>query len=191
MKKSLGAKTIVYPTPVFIVGTYDMNEKPDVMAAAWGGISCSQPPCVSISLQKQRYTLKNIVEREAFTISIPSEEYVTESDYFGIVSGKDEDKFLESGLTHVKSKIVDAPYVKEFPLILECKLVHTVDLGMHTQFTGEIMDVKVDEKATNTNGLPDITKIKPFTFDPAGMAYYGIGNNLGPAFNIGKKIKKQ
>ena len=70
-------------------------------------------------------------------------------------------------------------------------MVHTVDLGMHTQFTGEIMDVKVDEKATDTNGLPDITKIKPFNYDPAGMAYYGIGNNLGPAFNIGKKIKKQ
>ena len=93
MKKSLGAKTIVYPTPVFIVGTYDENGEPDVMAAAWGGISCSKPPCVSISLQKHRYTLKNINERGAFTISIPSEDYVKEADYFGIVSGKDANKF--------------------------------------------------------------------------------------------------
>ncbi len=96
MKKSLGAKTIVYPTPVFIVGTYDEDGKPDVMAAAWGGISCSQPPCVSISLQKQRYTYKNIVERKAFTINIPSENHVKEADYFGMVSGRDEDKFSKT-----------------------------------------------------------------------------------------------
>ena len=190
MKKSIGAKTIVYPTPVFIVGTYDKDGKPDVMAAAWGGISCSQPPCVSISLQKQRYTLENIYKRETFTISIPSEEHVIEADYFGIVSGRDVDKFSDSGLTPVKSDIVDAPYVKEFPLVLECKLVHKVDLGVHIQLTGEIMDVKVDENASDTNGIPDISKIKPFMFDPAGMAYYGVGKNIGRAFNVGNKLKK-
>jgi flavin reductase (DIM6/NTAB) family NADH-FMN oxidoreductase RutF len=191
MKKSIGAKTIVYPTPVFIVGTYDKDEKPDVMAAAWGGISCSKPPCVSISLQKHRYTLENIDERKAFTINIPSENYASEADYFGIVSGRDENKFLKSGLTPIKSEIVDAPYVKEFPLILECKLVHKVDLGMHIQLTGEIMDVKVDENATDSNGLPDIDKIKPFIYDPAAVSYYGIGKKLGNAFNIGNQIKKQ
>lgn len=190
MKKSIGAKTIVYPTPVFIVGTYDKDGKPDVMAAAWGGIASSQPPCISISLQKQRYTLENINKTEAFTISIPSEEHVAEADYFGIVSGRDADKFSDSGLTPVKSEIVNAPYIKEFPLILECKLIHKVDLGMHIQLTGEIMDVKVDESASDSNGIPDINKIKPFLFDPAGMAYYGVGKNLGKAFNIGNKLKK-
>jgi len=189
MKKSIGAKTIVYPTPVFIVGTYDMDEKPDVMAAAWGGISCSKPPCVSISLQKQRYTLKNIVERKAFTINIPSEDYVVEADYFGIVSGRDEDKFSKTGLTPVKSEIVDAPYVKEFPLILECKLVHQADLGMHIQITGEIMDVKVDEDVMDSRGIPDISKIKPFMYDPADMSYNGVGKKLGQAFSLGRDIK--
>jgi len=189
MKKSVGAKTIVYPTPAFVVGTYDKTGKPDVMTAAWGGISSSNPPCVSISLQKVRYTYENIVEREAFTISIPSERYVKETDYFGIVSGKKEDKLSTSGLTAVKSEIVDAPYVEEFPLVLECKLVHKIDLGMHTQFTGEIIDVKVDESYVDAKGLPDITKIKPFFYDPAGRSYYGVGKNLGQAFNIGKEIK--
>ena len=189
MKKSIGAKTIVYPTPVFIVGTYDMDEKPDVMAAAWGGISCSKPPCASISLQKQRYTLKNIVERKAFTINIPSEDYVVEADYFGIVSGRDEDKFSKTGLTPVKSEIVDAPFVKEFPLILECKLVHQADLGMHIQITGEIMDVKVDEDVLDSRGIPDIAKIKPFMYDPAGMSYNGVGKNLGQAFSLGRNIE--
>jgi flavin reductase (DIM6/NTAB) family NADH-FMN oxidoreductase RutF len=190
MKKSIGAKTIVYPTPVFIVGTYDKSERPDAMAAAWGGISCSKPPCVSISLQKHRYTLENIMERKAFTINIPSEYYVDEADYFGIVSGRDNDKFSESGLTPVKSDIVDAPYIKEFPLILECKLFHKVDLGMHIQVTGEIMDVKMDEEVADSNGVPDITKIKPFMYDPAAVSYYGVGKKLGNAFNLGNKIKK-
>jgi flavin reductase (DIM6/NTAB) family NADH-FMN oxidoreductase RutF len=190
MKKSLGAKTIVYPTPVFIVGTYDKEERPDVMAAAWGGISCSKPPCVSISLQKQRYTLKNIIEREAFTINIPSENYLEEADYFGIVSGRDHDKFSDTNLTPKKSEFVDAPFIKEFPLILECKLVHKVDLGMHIQITGEIIDVKVDENVIDYNGIPDISKIKPIMYDPAAVAYYGVGKNLGKAFNLGKKIKK-
>jgi flavin reductase (DIM6/NTAB) family NADH-FMN oxidoreductase RutF len=189
MKKSLGAKTIVYPTPVFIVGTYDKDEKPDVMAAAWGGISCSNPPCVSISLQKQRYTLKNINERGAFSINIPSEKFVSEADYFGMVSGKDEDKFLKTGLTPVKSDLVDAPYINEFPLVLECKMINSLDLGMHIQVTGQIMDVKVDEELTNENGLPDINKIKPFIYDPAAVAYYSIGKHIGQAFDKGKKFK--
>ena len=115
MKKSIGAKTIVYPTPVFIVGTYDKDGKPDVMAAAWGGIASSQPPCVSISLQKQRYTLENINKTEAFTISIPSEEHVVEADYFGIVSGRDADKFSDSGLTPVKSEICKCTIYKRIP----------------------------------------------------------------------------
>lgn len=188
MKRSIGAKTIVYPTPVFIVGSYDSNGIPDAMAAAWGGISCSNPPCVSISLQKHRYTLKNITETESFTINIPSEKFVKESDYFGIVSGRDEDKFKMSGLTPVKSDKVNAPYIEEFPLVLECKLYRTADLGMHIQVTGEILDVKVDEDSLNNRGLPDIAKIKPFMYDPAGMAYYNVGEYLGPAFNVGKQI---
>ncbi len=191
MKKSIGAKTIVYPNPVFIVGTYDKDEIADVMAVAWGGLSCSNPPCISISIQKHRYTYKNIVEKKAFTINIPPKDYVNEADYFGIVSGKNVDKFEASGLTAVKSEIVDAPYVDEFPLTLECRLVKSVDLGTHTQFTGEIIDVKVDENAVDSDGIPDINKINPFIYDPAGMKYYSVGKNLGSAFNLGNKIKNQ
>lgn len=83
MKKSLGAKTLVYPTPVFVVGTYDKAGKPNAMTASWGGICCSQPPCVAVSLRKATYTHGNILARKAFTISIPSEEYVKQADHFG------------------------------------------------------------------------------------------------------------
>ena len=99
MKKSFGAKTIAYPTPMFIVGTYGPEGRPNVMAAAWGGICCSDPPCVAISLRKSRHTYDNLLRHKAFTISIPSEEHVKEADYFGIVSGKTEGKFARTGLT--------------------------------------------------------------------------------------------
>jgi len=188
MKKSLGAKTIVYPTPVFVVGTYDRAGKANAMAASWGGICCSRPPCVAVSLRKATYTYGNIVERKAFTISIPSESYVKEADYFGIASGKTADKFAVAGLTPVKSDLVDAPYVKEFPFVLECRLLHTLEIGLHTQFIGQIVDIKADESVLGEEGHLDITKVKPFLFAPEGDAYYGVGKYLGKAFSIGRKI---
>jgi flavin reductase (DIM6/NTAB) family NADH-FMN oxidoreductase RutF len=187
MKKSLGAKTLVYPLPVWVIGTYDKERKPNAATIAWGGICCSQPPCVGISLRKATYSYGNIMERKAFTVNVPSEKYVKETDYFGTVSGKDVDKFSESELTSVKSELVDAPYVKEFPLILECKLIQTIEIGLHTQFIGEIMDVKIDELALGKNGLTDIEKLKPVIFAADISSYYGIGKFLGKAYSIGKK----
>ena len=188
MKKSLGAKTIVYPTPVFIVGTYDTAGKPNAMNVAWGGLCCSSPPCVAISLRKATYTYGNIVERKAFTINIPSETHAKQADHFGIASGAKEDKFSATGLTPVKSGLVDAPYIKEFPLILECKLKQTVEIGLHTQFIGEIVDVKVEDSVLGEGGTIDIEKMRPFLYAPEIRAYYGIGKYLGKAFSIGKQI---
>lgn len=185
MRKSIGPRSIVYPTPVFVVGTYDQSGNPNVMTAAWGGICCSSPPCVAVSLRKATYTYGNVVEKKAFTISIPSETYVKEADYFGIVSGRTENKFLRSGLTPVKSEVVDAPYVQEFPFVLECKLLHTLEIGLHTQFIGEIMDVKIDENVIGERGFPDIEKIKPVMFAPGEQTYHGVGNYLGKAFSVG------
>ena len=186
VKKSLGAKTIVYPTPVLIIGTYDKDGKPNAMNVAWGGLCCSNPPSIAISLRKATYTYGSIVGRKAFTVNIPSETYVKEADYFGIVSGVTEDKFSAAKLTPVKSILVDAPYIKEFPIVLECKLTHTVEIGLHTQFIGQIMDTKIDELALDENNVPDIKKIKPILYTPEVRAYYGVGECLGKAFSIGK-----
>jgi len=185
MKQSLGAITLVYPTPVFVVGTYDRNGKPNVMTASWGGICCSQPPCVAVSLRKATYTYGNIVERRAFTISIPSEQYARQADYFGLVSGRTSDKFAATGLTPVRSELVDAPYVKEFPLVVECRLVHTIELGLHTQFVGEVADVKADASVM-TGRMLDIKKVRPLAFTPDTQQYYGIGDLVGKAFKIGE-----
>ncbi|MFC2164354.1 flavin reductase family protein [Acidobacteriota bacterium] len=188
MKESLGARSIVYPAPVFVVGTYDKEGKPNVMTAAWGGICCSKPPCVSISLRKATYSYGNILERKAFTINIPSEAHARVADYFGIASGKEEDKLAAVGLNPVKSDLVDAPYIQEFLLILECELLHTIEIGLHTQCIGEIQDVKADATVLDESGIPDITKIKPILYAPEIRTYHGVGEFIGKAFSIGKSF---
>ncbi|MBW2442079.1 MAG: flavin reductase family protein [Deltaproteobacteria bacterium] len=188
MKRSIGAKTLVYPTPVFVVGTYDKDGKPNVMTAAWGGICCSKPPCVAVSLRKTRYSFDNIIARKAFTINIAPEKYVKESDYFGIVSGRNKDKLAAAGLTPVKSDLVDAPFIEEFPFALECRLLDRIEIGVHIQFIGEIVDIKADEAVLNDNGIPDIESAKPILYAPEINAYYGVGKFLGKAFSIGKEI---
>src|SRR4030042_6314933 len=111
MKKSIGPRTLAFPTPVWVVGTYDVNGKPNAMTAAWVGICCSRPPCVAVSLRKATYSHGNIVQRKAFTVNVPSDKYVKETDYIGIASGRDANKFSATKLTPVRSDLVDAPYV--------------------------------------------------------------------------------
>jgi flavin reductase (DIM6/NTAB) family NADH-FMN oxidoreductase RutF len=188
MKRSLGAKTLVCPTPAWVVGSYDEQGKPNAMTIAWGGICCSQPPCVAVSLRKATYTHGNLMKRRAFTVNVPTQAQVKETDYIGIVSGRDTDKFAATGLTHVRSDLVDAPYIHEFPLVLECNVVQIIELGLHTQFVGQIVDVKADEEVLSAAGIPDILKVLPIVYSHANEAYYGIGESLGHAYVIGREI---
>jgi len=185
--KSLGAKTFAQPCPVWVIGSYDAAGKPNVMTASWAAICCSQPPMVTVSLRKATYTYGSIMASKAFTVNVPSEEFLKEAAYFGSVSGRDVDKFKESGLTPVKSSLVNAPYIKEFPLVIECKLARTVELGLHTMFIGEIVDVKAAESVLGAGGAPDVAKLKPLIFAPGNADYYGIGASLGS----GKEPKKE
>ena len=190
MKQSLGAGTLLYPAPVLVVGTYDDAGRPNIMTAAWGGVCCSQPPCIAVSLRKATYTYGNIVARGCFTVSIPSERHIREADYVGMASGRDVDKWKKTGLTPVRSEHVDAPFVAEFPLVLECKVVVTNDLGLHTQFVGQVLDVKADESVLSDSGQPDIRRIMPALFAPAQRRYYAVGRDLGAAFSIGRALGK-
>jgi len=187
MKKSFGAKTLIFPAPVWCVGSYDLKGNPNVMTIAWGGICCSRPPCVTISLRKATYTYGNIIEKQAYTLSVPSETYAKEADYFGMVSGRDVDKFKIAGLSPVKSELVDAPYVGEFPMVLECRVIHVYEIGLHTQFIGEVLDVKIEDALLNEAGKPDIQNIRPVVFSPDVGQYHGVGNVIGKAFDIGKR----
>jgi flavin reductase (DIM6/NTAB) family NADH-FMN oxidoreductase RutF len=188
MKKSLGAKTLLYPTPVLVVGSYGADGRPNAMTAAWGGVACSKPPCVSVSLRAATATHGNIMERKAFTISVPGEDNAAQADYFGLVSGRDGDKFEALGLTPVRSDLVDAPYVGEFPLVLECSVVGVHELGLHTQFIGEVKDAKVDESVLGDDGRIDIERFRPIVFVMDTGSYFGVGEFIGKAYTIGKGL---
>lgn len=187
MKRSLGARPIAYPTPVFLVGTYDAQGRPNIMTAAWAGICCSRPPCVSVSLRKATYSHGSITRAQAFTVSIPSAGQVMEADYAGIYSGKELQKFDELGLTPVRSELVDAPYVEQCSLVLECTLAQTHELGLHTQFVGEILDVKADEQVLDDRGRPEILKVDPLIYATGDQGYYAVGRRVATAFSVGKK----
>ncbi len=199
MKKSLGRRTLGFPTPVFMVGSYDKEGKANIMNAAAAGMCCFVPPCIYVSLREATCTYHNIIKRKAFTVSIPPEKYVAEADYFGLASGKNTDKFEISGLTPVKSDLVDAPYVTEFPVVLECKLKETVNLGSHTMFIGEVKDLKADEEVltdiTSKSGKKlsriDPEKFLPIIFDMSTRNYYKLGQKIGKGFSDGSKLLKR
>jgi flavin reductase (DIM6/NTAB) family NADH-FMN oxidoreductase RutF len=129
------------------------------------------------------------MRRKAFTLMVPSEKHVAEADYCGMVSGRTNDKLRATGWTAVKSTLTDAPYVAEMPLVLECKVLHVNDLGLHTQFVGEILDVKAEESVLDRGHMPAMDLIRPILFTPGSSLYHGVGSKLGDAFSLGRKLK--
>jgi len=190
MKTSLGPKTLASPAPVWVVCAYDAAGRATGATIAWGDICCSNPPSLAISLQPPRHTYGLIKAAKAFTVNIPAQSQASLADYFGIVSGRDVDKFAAANLTAVKSGLVNAPYIEEFPLAFECALTHTLDLGTHTLFVGEIKDVKADPAILDPAGKIDIQKLGAVMFSPATRQYYGLGPLLGAGFSIGAAWKK-
>lgn len=188
MKKSIGPKTLLAAVPVLVIGSYDRNERPNLATVAWGGICCSNPPCVNISLRKATYSYHNILSRKAFTVNILFSDRLKEIDYYGLVSGENYDKFERTGITPIKSEIIDAPYGKEFPMVLECRVINSIEIGLHTEFIGEIMDIKVEEYLLNEQGRVDISKLDPVLYTPEAREYYSRGKYIGRGFEIGKSI---
>jgi flavin reductase (DIM6/NTAB) family NADH-FMN oxidoreductase RutF len=181
VKKSIGKQSKIFPNPVLVVCTYDANGKANAATLAWGGIASSGPSAVSIAVQPKRYTYEALMSRKAFTVNLPTIEFAEQADYFGIASGRDVDKFAATGLTPIKSDLVDAPYIAEFPYVLECVVTHTLDLGMHTLFIGEIQDVKIDDSTMQfwKNIL---------TYDAENREYLIPGKAVAKAFAAGKKF---
>ncbi len=186
MRKNLGAKPLVYPQPVLIIASYDENGTPDAMNAAWGGI-CG-PAHISMALGERHKTVKNILARGAFTISMGDVEHMAACDYVGIVSANDvPDKLDRAGFHTTKSGFVDAPVIEELPMALECKLISYDEAS--SCLVGEIVNVCADEKVLNSEGKIDLSRLRPITFDPMNAAYHIVGEKVGNAFQDGAALK--
>lgn len=189
---SLNPATVLHPHPVLLIGTFGEDGKPNLMNAAWGGICCSNPPCVAVSLREATLTYRNIFHSRAFTVGIPSREHLVAADYVGIVSGRDRDKFKDTGLTAQKSEKVNAPLVAELPFSLECRLKEHHKLGLHTLFVGEILGIDADEAVLGATGAPDIEKTHAILWGGFGNNhYFTVGERLSAAFSVGKSLKVQ
>lgn len=181
MKKSLGARTVLYPLPVLLVGTYDDAGKPNIMTASWGGIVNSTPPMVAIGIRKERHTYTALDTTGEFTISFPSEENTHQADYCGLYSGKIADKCAELGLHDEKADIINAPIFEEFKACLLCKVKQKISLPTHDMFISEILDLRADENVLKDRKI-DIERLAPILYDNISRAYYAVGKYLKPAY---------
>lgn len=172
MRKNFGAKPYTYPQPVFIIATYGGDGTPDAMNAAWGGLS--EENRIAMCLSSEHKTVRNILQRGAFTVSMATEKYVTECDYVGIVSANDvPDKLAKAGFHTVKSDLVDAPIIEELPMALECKLISYDPETCRLE--GEILNVSADESVLNEKGKIDPAKLRPHHFRPRERGVYRAG----------------
>lgn len=178
-----GSKPLITPMPVLIIGTYDEDGNPNVMNAAWGMISDYKE--ISISLSKHK-TTENFAKTGAFTVSIGTEDTVTECDFVGVVSANDDpQKFAKTNWHASKSTKVNAPLIDELKMALECK-VKSFNDGI---LIGEIINVTADESVLDSEGNIDIKKLKPIAYNPCDNTYVSMGSVVGAAFADGLKLK--
>lgn len=185
MRQNFGSQPLVYPQPVFIIATYDAQGVPDAMNAAWGGISNRNE--ISMCLSAGHKTVKNILARKAFTVSMATADTVVPCDFVGMVSGNDvSDKLERAGFHPVRSEFVDAPLLAELPMAVECRLTsYDESTG---RLVGEIVNVCAEESIL-TDGKIDPAKLRPITYDGMNHAYYVLGEKVGSAFCDGAVLK--
>lgn len=177
-----GAKPLMFPMPVLIIGTYDENGVPNAMNAAWGITTDFQEITISLSEHK---TTENLKKTGAFTVSMATEDTVVACDYVGVESAsKVPDKFERAGFHATKSSRVNAPLIDELPMALECRVKSFQD-GI---LVGEIVNVCAEE-AVLTDGAIDPKKLKPIAYDPCNNTYVTLGNVVGKAFSDGVTLK--
>ena len=186
MRKNFGAKPYTYPQPVFIVAAYDEDGTPHAMNAAWGGISDDTQ--LSMCLSPGHKTVKCLLKRGAFTVSMADAAHVVACDYVGVVSGNQvPDKFARAGFHATRGEFVDAPLINELPMAVECALVSYDPESC--RLVGEIVNVSADARILDPAGNIDPAKFDPIIFDPVNHAYLKVGEKVGNAFQDGMQLK--
>lgn len=177
--------TLLAPIPPVLVGVGD-SQKPNVFTVAWTGIINSKPPKTYISVRPERYSYNFIKKSGEFTINLPSCDLVNAVDICGVKSGKKIDKFKETKLKYEKGEIINAPIVTSCPINLECRIFESIDLGSHTMFMADILNVHVNENLIDQNGRLMIEKANLLSY--AHGHYFSLGKSL---LSFGQSVKKK
>lgn len=190
-KVNIKPRAIMYPSPAVIVSAYDENAKADACTLAFATMCSHQPPCVMIAINStaKRKTLKDILQKKEFVLGVPTIKQVAQTDYLGIVSGYDEDKLKKVSFTTRKGEFVDAPIINELKLSVECRVVNIVDVGSHTQITGEVLNIVADEDILDDNKKISLELLNPIVYDDVLYDYYSVGEKICDAFNVGLKYR--
>ena len=179
--------TFLYPIPAVMVSCGTM-EKSNIITVAWTGILNTNPAMVYISVRSSRYSHDIIKKQGEFVINLTTKELVKATDWCGVNSGKNHDKFKEMNLHKEKANFVECPMIKESPVSIECKVKEIKELGSHTMFMADVLAINSDEKYIDKNGAFDISKCDLISYNNGG--YYSVGKKLGKfGFSVQKKKK--
>ena len=180
---------MLYPVPAVLVTSADENGRANVMTAAWAGTICSDPVMLSVSIRKERYSHDIIKRTGEFVVCLTTEKLAKVTDYVGVKSGRDIDKFDLKGdlkITKSESKVVKAPGIAESPVCLECKVKDIIELGSHDMFIGEVVSTDIDESLLDENGKLDLSKAGLIAYSHG--EYFSLGEKLG---KFGYSVKKK
>ncbi len=176
---------MLYPLPVVMVSVADKEGRNNIITIAWAGTICSNPPMVSISVRPERYSYNILKETGEFVMNLTTKDLTYATDYCGVKSGRDVDKFKEMGLTALPGKEVKAPLIAESPVNIECKVTQVIPLGSHDMFLAEVVAVHVDEKYMDEKGKFHLDKAEPIAYSHGD--YLATGELLG---TFGYSVKK-
>lgn len=182
--------TMVYPVPAVMVSCGNHPDKYNIITIAWTGTLCTDPALAYISIRKSRHSYKLIEEAGAFVINLTTKDLAFATDYCGVKSGRDEDKFKRMNLTPIPAPNVSAPMIKESPISIECRLREIVPLGLHDMFIGEVVAIHADPAYMDAQGKFNLDKAQPIAYSHG--AYYTLGERLGTfGFSVKKPEKKK
>ena len=177
--------TFIYPIPAVMVSCGDMKES-NIITVAWTGILNTNPAMCYISVRPERYSYNIIKETGEFVINLTNKDLAYATDWCGVKSGRDVDKFKSMKLTKEKCNFVNCPAIKESPVSVECKVKEIKELGSHHMFMAEVLSIDADEKYIDDNGAFDISKCDLVAY--ANGKYFELGNQVGKfGYSVQKK----
>ncbi len=177
---------MLYPLPVVMVSAADENGKTNIITIAWTGTLCTNPPMVYISVRPERYSYEMIQKTGEFVINLTTEELAYATDYCGVKSGRDVDKFKQMNLTPLPGLKVKAPIIAESPVNIECKVTEIKKLGSHDMFMAEVVAIQADEKYMDSDGKFHLSESNPLAYSHG--KYHGLGQMIG---SFGYSVKKK